>query len=311
VSERLAALDIGTNTVLLTVAERRGSGLRAVLERAVITRLGKGVDQARRLSPEAMDRTLAVLREYRTLFVAAGTSRVRGVCTSAVRDAVNGDDFLRRASAAVGADLEVITGSDEAELTFAGALTGLELEGPVSVFDVGGGSTEIIHGRRPRDGKMAIHDARSLDVGSVRLTERHLPSDPPTTAELAELVQSIDDALARLGDPPPDARWVGVAGTVTTLAAMHLQMSSYDATRIHGSHLGSRQVAALAAELGGENLERRLGRPGLEPGRADVIVAGAFLVSALIRWAKAETITVSDRGVRWGLLDRMSSEADD
>jgi exopolyphosphatase/guanosine-5'-triphosphate,3'-diphosphate pyrophosphatase len=228
-----------------------------------------------------------------------GASSIDAVCTSAARDASNGAEFLALATRALGRAPRIIDGQEEARLTFNGAITGLELRGEAIVFDVGGGSTEIIHG--DVDGSDGhVRAATSLDVGSVRLTERHVRSDPPRDEELRALRADIDRALSVV-ERRPGLELVGVAGTVTTLSAIHHGLPVYDPARVHGSKLTRAVVSEIAARLAKLPLDARRRVTGLEPGRADVIVAGAELVIALLEWAGVESLRVSDRGVRWGL----------
>ena len=309
---RVATIDIGTNSVLLLVAERRGAELVPVVERATITRLGRGVDRTRALDPEAVASTLACLADYAAEIERAGAERVDAVGTSAMRDARGGEGFRAEARAILGVAPRVISGDEEADLTFAGALAGLGLAGPVVVFDLGGGSNEIIRGRADDRGDV-IERSVSLDVGSVRLTERHVRADPPRADELAAVRADARVALAGLGD-----RWlgeagraagtvVGVAGTVTTLAAYALGVAPYDAGRVHGARLGAAAVARATAELARITLAERRALPAIDPRRADVIVAGAVIVEEVLTWAGAGELIVSDRGVRWGLAKRLAA----
>lgn len=309
---RFAAIDIGTNSVLLTIAELRREGgasaLVPLIERARITRLGEGVDRNRVLAPAAAERTLACLGDYATEIREHGVSRTCAVGTSALRDAGGGPEFVERAAALLGTAPRVIGGQEEAELTFEGALSGLSVAGPVTVFDVGGGSTEVIHGRV--DGATrAIHSAKSLDVGSVRLFERHAKSDPPSPDELAAAALDVERALAGVAPPEPGATLIGVAGTVTTLAAIEQGLETYDSARVHGARLEAAAVEALYEKLRGMPLAERRALPGLEPMRADVIVLGALIVRSVLSWSGAGALVVSDRGVRWGLLERLAREA--
>ncbi|MCS6899560.1 MAG: Ppx/GppA phosphatase family protein [Myxococcales bacterium] len=298
---RVACIDIGTNSVLLLVAERAPGGeVRAVVERTAITRLGQGVDATGELAPEARERTLQCLAQYAAEAQNLGASRILAVGTSAMRDARGGTDFAREAAAVLGEAPRVISGDEEARLTFQGALSGLRLPlGPSLVFDVGGGSTELIVGQVSREG-LVLERAISLDVGSVRLTERYLRSDPPDPGEIAALQAEVDRQLAAF-PPAPGASLVGVAGTVTTLAAMAQEVVPYDGARIHGLNLATAEVAQLARRLVLLPVEARRRLPGLEPKRADVIAAGALLVERLLRWGGWPRLVVSDRGVRWGL----------
>ena len=247
---RVATIDIGTNSVLLLVAERRGGAVVPVLERATITRLGRGVDRTRAFDPAAVEATLACLGEYAQEIARAGAARVDVVGTSAMRDARGGEDFRERAAALLGVPPRVISGHEEAELTFAGAPSGLEIEGPALVFDLCGGSTELIRGVVHK-GEATLASALSVDVGSVRFTERFLASDPPLAEEIAEARRAtralLDAALITLGAPEPAAQLVGVAGTVTTLAAFALGVAPYDPLRVHGARLGAEVVARAAA----------------------------------------------------------------
>ncbi|MFO0552151.1 MAG: Ppx/GppA phosphatase family protein [Polyangiaceae bacterium] len=308
-ARRVAAIDIGTNSVLLLVAEVTSSGaLRPVLERATITRLGEGVDRARVLKPEAIDRTLACLAEYGQLLREQGAGSVDAVGTSAMRDARGGEVFVERARELIGVAPRVISGVEEATLTFRGGLSGLVLDdGPVVLFDVGGGSTEIVRGAIDRGvSTPSAEPAISLDIGSVRLTERHVRSDPPTPDELRAVAADVDRAL----DAAPNlhgATLVGVAGTVTTIAAVAQALEPYDGARVHGAALTLTEVERVATQLAETPLAARCKLPGLSPKRADVIVAGAWLTARLMKRAGADRLVVSDRGVRWGLAEQLAS----
>lgn len=303
---RVAAIDIGTNTVLMLVAERRGGRLSAVEEHARITRLGLGVDRTRRLDQAAIDRTFGVLEDYASRAKALGASAIAAVATSAVRDAENGPGFRARAEEILGGEVAVASGDREAILTFRGALGGLPIAGDrdsVAVIDVGGGSTEIVIGAGD-----TIAWAHSYDVGSVRLTERHVPSDPPTTEALAAIRA---DARATFAAPPPDLPHrldavVAIAGTATTYAAIELGLVDYAAAPPHGHVLGLAALERLIGELAAVPLEARRRRAGLEPKRADVIVAGGLVLAEAARALRADRLLISDRGVRWGLAEELS-----
>jgi exopolyphosphatase / guanosine-5'-triphosphate,3'-diphosphate pyrophosphatase len=303
-AKRVATLDIGTNSVLLLIAEATPAGPRALLERATITRLGEGVDATRRLAPPACARTLACLREYAADIARLGVSACAAVGTSAMRDAAGGDDFKRDARELLGVEPEVIDGAREAALTFRGALSGLSLDGAVTVFDIGGGSTEIVQGER-RAGRAIARSAVSLDIGSVRLFERHVRSDPPSPAELERVTADIDAALTSAPSAKPSDALVGVAGTVTTLASIALELTTYDPARVHGSVLDVGTVRALAEKLAALSLSERQALPGLDPRRADVIVVGARIVERVMQRERASELVVSDRGVRWGLCEEL------
>jgi len=303
---RAAAIDIGTNTVLLLVAERRQGRVEAVCERATITRLGEGVDRTHELAPAARQRTLDCIADYARTLRELDATRVTCVGTSAMRDARGGPAFAAEVAAILGSAPRILSGDEEAELTFRGSLSGLDLDGAVSVFDIGGGSTEIIHGRAGAERE--ISSAISLDVGSVRLFERHVSSDPASDAELARVRDDIRRALDHAPPFPAQTTLVGVAGTVTTIAAIALELAVYDSAVVHGFHLQASEVTRVARMLEAMPLARRLALAGLEPKRADVIVVGAALVEEILARSGAGAIVVSDRGVRWGLAEAALAE---
>jgi exopolyphosphatase/guanosine-5'-triphosphate,3'-diphosphate pyrophosphatase len=307
---RAATIDIGTNSVLLLVADSEGGALRPVLERATVTRLGEGVDRNRRLLDAACERTLTCLAEYAAALRELGVTRLDAVGTSAMRDAQGGQEFVARAAAILGIAPRVIDGNEEARLTFAGALSGLRQSGKVTVFDIGGGSTEIIVGTAGAS-ERSIRAAVSLNIGSVRLFERHLRSDPPTAEEMQSVRSDIALALAAAPKPEPNATLVGVAGTVTQLAALELELTAYDATRVHGYTLTRAAVDRLAARLASLDLAARRVIPGMEPARADVLVVGSAIAQAVLQWSGAAELVVSDRGVRWGLAEELAAAGAD
>jgi exopolyphosphatase/guanosine-5'-triphosphate,3'-diphosphate pyrophosphatase len=302
--ERHAAIDVGTNTVLLLVAERRGDALVPLLERAEITRLGRGVDATGRLDPSAIRETVAALAGFARAARALGAVDPVCVATSAARDASNGAEFFEAARAAAALEPRVISGDEEARLVHASAWRDFGRSGPLAVLDVGGGSTEFIVGEGP------VPRARiSLQVGAVRLTERHVRADPPSAAELAAVRAAAHEALGPIADlaPGAGARLVGVAGTVTTLSAVWQALAIYDAERVHGAVLRRDEVEALIARMARLTVAERAALPGMEPKRADVILAGAVVVAEAMDLAGFDRLTVSDRGVRWGLLyDRLA-----
>jgi exopolyphosphatase/guanosine-5'-triphosphate,3'-diphosphate pyrophosphatase len=298
--ERLAAIDVGTNTVLLLVAERRAGALAPVLELAEITRLGRGVDASGRLDPAAIRETVRVLADFAASARSLGADRIACVATSAARDASNGADFFEEARRDAGIVPEVISGDEEARLVWASAWRDFGAGGgPLAVLDVGGGSTELSSG----DGPLP-RGRTSLQVGAVRLTERHVRSDPPSAAEVARLHEAARDALLPLRALalPRGGRLVGVAGTVTTLSAVAQALPVYDPGRVHGAPLSRGDVEALAARLAALTVAARAALPGMEPKRADVILAGAIVVAEAMALLGFDRLTVSDRGVRWGLL---------
>ena len=303
----VAAIDIGTNTVLLLVAERDASGqLVALEERATITRLGEGVDKTRTLAPAAIERTNAAIDRYADIVDRLGVQRVDVVGTSAMRDAGGGEAVRGHVKAKLGVEARTISGDEEARLTFAGALSGIPSVGTsshVRVFDIGGGSTEVVHGDRA---KSAVLFAHSYDVGSVRLTERHVKSDPPTQAELTAVRESARSAFASVPAFESDLPPVGIAGTMTTLAAVSLKMEVYDGARVHGLRMPVTEIERVITELARLPQEQRCAVPGLEPKRADVIVAGGLIALADLEHVGASELMISDRGVRWGLAEQLA-----
>jgi exopolyphosphatase/guanosine-5'-triphosphate,3'-diphosphate pyrophosphatase len=304
---RAATIDIGTNTVLLLVAEKRDDGtIAAIEEHARITRLGQGVDRTRRLAPEAIARTNEVLDAYAEIVARAKVDRVAVVGTSAMRAAGGGETVRAHVKARFGVDARTISGDEEARLTFAGALSGVPKIGAsdeVVVFDIGGGSTEVVRGDRS---SRAIAYARSFDVGSVRLTERHVRTDPPTVSEQEAVYREAVDAFASVPAAATEAPPVGIAGTMTTLAAVSLAMQTYDAQRVHGLTLETAEIARVVRDvLAPLPVEERRRVVGIEPKRADVIVAGGLVALAFLAQARADRVTISDRGVRWGLADEL------
>lgn len=291
----VASIDLGTNTALLLVAERRGGALVAIREEADIVRLGEGLDQTGALQPAAMERALASLARFAEIVKQLDVSRVAAVTTEAVRKASNAADFVARANQILApAELVVIDGNREAELSWRAIADGFpDLAGPRTVVDIGGGSTEIIVG------EATIAEKRSLPIGSVRLHERLVKHDPPTMQELTALRITVDEALRQA--PKPRGRVIGVAGTVTTLAAMAQKLAVYDPLRVHGSRLTCSDVVRLVDELAGKPIAERRLLPGLHPKRADVIVAGAIILERVLEHAGWADCVVSDRGLRWGL----------
>ncbi len=297
----VAAVDCGTNSTRLLVVESSGD-VRAREMR--ITRLGEGVDATRCLRLEAMDRTLAALREFRSIMDAEKVGRARLVATSAVRDAANGDDFLLPAGEIIGAPAELLSGREEGRLSYAGATAELPPgEGVVVVVDIGGGSTEIVTAAR---GEVL---SVSLDIGCVRLTERFLRGDPPTAAQVADAVAAIDAELQRatqvipeLGDVGGSARLVGLAGTVSTLASLELGLTHYDRERIHGAVLSRESVGRWCEVLGAERVAERASRPGIPEGRQDVIFGGALVLNEVMGRFGLHECVVSESDILDGLV---------
>ncbi|HIZ35613.1 MAG TPA: Ppx/GppA family phosphatase [Candidatus Ruania gallistercoris] len=279
---RVAAIDCGTNSIRLLIADRSVAGtLTDVLRRMEIVRLGQGVDRTGRLDPDALARTLAATREYADQCRTHGVEAVRFVATSATRDAANREEFFAGVRAALGVDVEVISGAEEAGLSFAGAVSILGAADPAPnlVVDIGGGSTELVLGDREVD------HAISLDIGSVRMTERHIRSDPPTPAELAAARTDITAALDRAADQLDLNRvrtLVGVAGSVTTLTAFALGLDRYRPEQINGARLSVAEVHAAAEALLAMPRAERAALGFMHPGRVDVIGAGALIWAEVV-----------------------------
>jgi len=308
---RGAAIDIGTNTLLLLIAERTTRGpATAVAERATITRLGEGVDRTRRLSAAAISRTLECLEGYSRLVREFAVERVSVVGTSAMRDAAGGEQIQRCVRALFGVDARVLSGQEEARLTFRGAVSGLAVERAteLAVFDIGGGSTEVVIGQLEQ-GSPQVAFSASYDVGSVRLTERLVMHDPPAKSELDALSRAGRHVFAQVpalrGTGANESLPIGVAGTMTTLAAVSLGLAPYDGTRVHGHTLLVSELRRVVEELASMDLESRRRVPGMEPKRADVIVAGGSLALALLDHWRATATRISDRRVRWGLAEEL------
>jgi exopolyphosphatase/guanosine-5'-triphosphate,3'-diphosphate pyrophosphatase len=296
---RFAAIDIGTNSVLLLVADRDAAGrFTAVCEHSEITRLGQGVDQTKKLAPEAMETTLKTLERYAAEARELGASGFVVSATSAARDSSNGAEFIAAAKARAGLTVEIISGAEEARLSWASAYSDFGGQAPLVVLDIGGGSTEFIFGAP--NGEISFR--HSFDVGSVRMTERHVHTDPPSETELAAIDALLVKTFAAVPKAAAGTRMVGVAGTVTTVAAVAHHVTPYDPQLIHGSALTLDEVSATLTRLASLPTHLRKTVPGLQPRRADVIVAGVQVLRAAMQAVGVEQITVSDRGLRWGLL---------
>ncbi|MEU6416290.1 Ppx/GppA phosphatase family protein [Streptomyces spiralis] len=310
---RVAAIDCGTNSIRLLVADANPqTGELVDLERRMtIVRLGQGVDRTGRLAPEALERTFAACREYAQVIKEYGAERLRFVATSASRDAENRDEFVRGVVGILGVEPEVITGDQEAEFSFTGAtkeLTGRDhLDKPFLVVDIGGGSTEFVVGDDH------VRAARSVDVGCVRMTERHLlrdgvVSDPPTEAQIAAIRADIDAALDLVEETVPlrEARTlVGLAGSVTTVSAIAQDLPEYDSARIHHSRVSHDRVREITRELLHSTHAERATIPSMHPGRVDVIGAGSLVLLAIMERMGAEEVVVSEHdildGIAWSV----------
>jgi exopolyphosphatase / guanosine-5'-triphosphate,3'-diphosphate pyrophosphatase len=300
---RVAAVDCGTNSIRLLIADVTPSGMRDVHREMRVVRLGQGVDATGVLAPEAIERTRVALADYTLIMRRKGVERVRMVATSATRDAANRDDFFAMVRATLGAEAEVISGDEEARLSFAGAVGELDPDdGPFVVVDVGGGSTEVVVGDLTDAGPV-VRAARSVDIGCVRLTERCLPDDPPTAEQIekarAVTAEILVDAFAAV--PVEGVRtWVGVAGTVTTLSALAMDLPAYDSDVIHLSRLPLPDLHRVAEGLLAMPRDQRAVLGPMHPGRVDVIGGGAIVVEELARELHA----------RAGITELVASEHD-
>jgi exopolyphosphatase / guanosine-5'-triphosphate,3'-diphosphate pyrophosphatase len=297
----LGAIDCGTNSTRLLVQQ---AGCAPLVRLMRITRLGQEVDATGALSSAGVERTLRVLAEYRSEMDRLGVTSARLVATSAVRDARNGDRFLAEAEDVVGFRAELLSGDEEGRLAYAGATAGL---GPIAglnvVVDIGGGSTELVVGLPDRLASI------SLPIGCVRLTERCLPSDPPGTREIDDALDVVRSELDRalrmipeLGALPADSRLIGLAGTVSTLAALEAGLAVYDRAKIHHMVLSRTVVEKWCALLIEEPAARRLDHPGLEPGREDVIVGGILVLQEVMHRLALERCLVSEDDILDGLI---------
>lgn len=305
---RVAAIDCGTNSIRLLVADAdpRTGELVDLDRRMTIVRLGQGVDKTGRLAPEALDRTFAACREYAETIKRHGAERIRFVATSASRDAENRDDFVRGVLDILGVEPEVISGDQEAEFSFTGATKELKgsdhLAKPYLVVDIGGGSTEFVVGDDH------VRAARSVDIGCVRLTERHIRSDPPAPAELDAVRADIEAALdlAEQSVPIRDAgTLVGLAGSVTTVSAIALGLDAYDSEAIHHSRVSYEQVAEIVGRLSRATHDERAAISVMHPGRVDVIVSGALVLLSIMDRTGAREVVVSEHdildGIGWSI----------
>jgi exopolyphosphatase/guanosine-5'-triphosphate,3'-diphosphate pyrophosphatase len=307
-AERCAFFDIGTNTILCLIAELAGGQFTVLDDLAEITRLGEGVDRTAQISPQGEGRSREVLRRYLERCSALGVVKFFAVGTSALRDAQNSAEVRSRLKRELELEVRVISGEEEAAYSFLAAQKGLSLAGrELLVIDIGGGSTEFIRGN-----DSGVSESVSLDLGSVRLTERFVHSDPVSAEECNQMLAVMDRELAALKD-----RWfmkssqltmVGIAGTFTTLAAVEKKLVHYSHSEVHGTILDLAEVQRQARLFQGKTLAERKMIPGLEPKRADVILAGARLIEKIMFLFEIDRVIVSDQGVRYGLLyERLNS----
>jgi exopolyphosphatase / guanosine-5'-triphosphate,3'-diphosphate pyrophosphatase len=313
---RVAAVDCGTNSLRLLIADvdREAGQLTDVSRRMEIVRLGQGVDATGRLAPEPLARTLRMLEDYARAIDDAGVGRVRMVATSATRDAANAGEFIRGVTRILGVPPEVLSGDEEARLSFTGATAEPAGDGPpYLVVDIGGGSTEFVLGTGQPDaavppGAAVPAAALSVDIGCVRMTERHLHGNPPLPGEVSAATADIDAALDLVAEkiPVTSARTlIGLAGSVTTVAGIALGLPAYDPARIHLARIPAARVGQIARDLLGQAHEQRAAIPVMHPGRVDVIGAGALVLDRIVtRFGFAEVVASEHDildGIAWSI----------
>lgn len=297
----LAAIDCGTNSTRVLVTRGGGADKQALARVNTITRLGRGVGATGRLDSASIDRTVEVLRDYRALLDEHGVERVRVTATSAARDAANRDDFFGAAERVLGVRPELISGEEEADLAFLGATAELDAaEGPFLVVDIGGGSTEFILGTTE------VESSMSVDMGCVRFFEQYIEHDPPMPEELHACISVteawLEDVARAMPGMATAPTLVGLAGTITTMAAVELGLHEWDRDAIHQFRFERDAVEDVFRTLVTESLEDRVHNPGLEEARADVIVAGACIFVTILRWLDADECLVSESDILDGLV---------
>jgi exopolyphosphatase / guanosine-5'-triphosphate,3'-diphosphate pyrophosphatase len=295
---RVAVIDIGTNSTRLLVADVEGTGVEQVERRTTVTNMGRGVDHTNLICSEAIDDVCGVIADYKAHYEEMGAERVMAIATSAVRDALNGEAFIAELRERFDLDARLLTGEEEAHLTYLGATAHRSAEEATLVFDIGGGSTELIVGSGSEVGFHA-----SLQAGTIRQSERHLTSDPPHTYELEDLASDVRQAIERaIADQHGGRalRGIAVAGTPTSLAAIDQELEPYDPSRVHGYRLGMRRIQRMLSRLSSLPLAERLRVPGLHPGRAPTIVAGAVILVQVMRAFRLDEIEVSELDILQG-----------
>lgn len=297
---RVAGIDCGTNSIRLLIGDLTRAGLTDVHREMRVVRLGQDVDRTGRLAPEAIERTRLALIDYADLIRQFSVERVRMVATSASRDAANADEFAAMVTKVLGVAPEVITGLAEASLSYNGAVGTLSgLPSQVLLADIGGGSTELVLGRGS-----SVTSAHSMDVGCVRMTERHLHSDPPRPDEVEATVTDLRAALDRAAADVPFAEaqaFVGVAGTVTTIVAIALDLPAYDPDAIHGARISFDQVSAVTTRLLAMTRDERAALPVMHPGRVDVIGGGALVLRTVMEYLGANEVIASEHDILDGI----------
>jgi len=293
---RISSIDIGTNTVLLLIADvGRDGTVTPIAHGHEIVRLGRGVDRTKRISEESIDRFRSVLKQYIDISRKHHAEKIVACGTSAVREAENREEFRDLVRREFGIEIVVLSGNEEAELTYLGAISEFSGGTQYTVIDIGGGSTELTSGTGTD-----IRASVSLPLGCVRLTEKYLTSAPPSQAALEKMRNVILQALEKASGFPDESRLVGVAGTVTTLAAMDLQLSEYDPLRVSGHRLSLRVIEEASAMLAQKTIDEIRHIPQIHPDRADILLAGVVILREVMKQCGWKEITASDRGLRYG-----------
>ena len=301
---RVAAIDCGTNSIRLLIADIAGDNFKEVLRTMEIVRLGQGVDQNKAFHPDAIDRTLKAVELFRDQIASKGVEKIRFCATSATRDATNRSLFTNGVRDILGIDVEVIPGEEEAELSFIGATKELrQSDAPFLVVDIGGGSTEFVFGSEK------VNFAKSVNIGCVRMSERHLNTQPPSMAQIAQAIVDIDIAITQAAAVVPITTaktLVAVAGTATTVAAAALELTDYDRHLIHLSRISSDKVHKVAATFQSMNKDQIASLGFMHPGRVDVITAGSLVLSRIMAATGATEFVASESdildGMAWSLI---------
>jgi exopolyphosphatase/guanosine-5'-triphosphate,3'-diphosphate pyrophosphatase len=296
---RVAVVDIGTNSTRLLIADVEGAGVAEVERRTTVTNMGRGVDHTGLICSEAIEDVCEVIGDYKARYEEMGAERVMAIATSAVRDATNGEAFIAELRERFGLDARLLTGEEEAHLTYLGATAQRPADDPTLVFDIGGGSTELIIGS---GSEVGFHV--SLQAGTIRQSERHLTRDPPDPHELEDLAADIRNLITTAIAAQPDGETptcaIAVAGTPTSLAAIDQELEPYDPGRVHGYRLGMRRIQRMLSRLSSLPLAERLRVPGLHPGRAPTIVAGTVILVQVMRAFGVREIEVSELDILHG-----------
>jgi len=302
---RVAAIDCGTNSIRLLIADVESNKLREVVRDMEIVRLGQGVDQTGEFHPDAITRTLAAVDKFAAEIARRGVQKIRFCATSATRDATNRALFIDGVRERLGIEVEVITGADEAELSFIGAIQELNPNsGPFLVVDIGGGSTEFVFGNNK------VESAKSVNIGCVRMSERHFANDPPTENQIELARADIQEAIALAGTEVPITQaktLVAVAGTATTVAAAALNLDIYDRHSIHLSHISAAQVHEVSEMFKNMDRSQRMKLGYMHPGRVDVITAGSLVLSEVMKATGATEFTASETDILDGIALSITS----